>query len=449
MHKTNFRSDTVRGTSVRNLMLSATALGLVAVMGMTTVQPARSQGTNAVDLKRLEQIIQAQQAQLDELRRQLEGLKQTAVKAGADATAARSTAMKAMGASSENKTVEDKTVTSGSDRVKLAISGQVNRMVNIADDGQSTKVFHVDNDNSSTRMRFVGTGKVTDSLTVGTNIEVQMESNSSATVSQVAESSGTVTFTDRKLEVFFDSKNFGKVSIGQGSTASDGTAEVDESGTDVIGYSSIADMAGGLLFRNSRTGALTTVTIGGVFANFDGLGRTDRIRYDSPSFAGFKASASHAPNDQWDAALRWGGEVGGMRIAAAGAYTSLNAGGADYRLDGSASILHLGTGLNLTLSAGQDDNMGARMDDQSYYAKAGWRGDLTSLGETAFSIDYSNNENIAANNDEAKSYGVFVVQNWKEFGTQFYGGVRTHELNRPGTPTDDITVFSAGTRVKF
>lgn len=416
-----------------------------------------AQSLDAATLARLEKVIQAQQQQLSDLRQQLDALKKTTASAQIDAQQAKTTANKAIAVSGTmsgaNQTGAakdgDKTVTSGNDRIKLAISGQVNRMINVVDDGDTTKVFHVDNDNSSTRLRFVGSGKVTDDFTIGTNIEVQMESNSSATVSQAAESSGTVTFTDRKLEIFLDSKQYGKLSIGQGSMASDGTAEVDESGVDVLGYSSIADLAGGLLFTNSRTGALTAISIGGVFTNFDGLGRRDRLRYDSPSFAGFKASASHTSNDLWDAALRWGGETEDFRMAAAAAYAANNTATTDGRLDGSASILHKGSGLNLTVAAGGDEHRAAGRDPFSIYVKAGWRSDIFSIGETAFAVDWTQSDDVAATNDEATSIGAFAVQNLKEFGAQFYGGIRTHELNRPGTPIDDIWVFSAGTRVKF
>ena len=63
------------------------------------------------------------------------------------------------------------------DKVKLTVSGQVNRGILYADDGEQTDVFHVDNDNSSTRVRFVGEAKPHDNLTIGANIEVQFESN--------------------------------------------------------------------------------------------------------------------------------------------------------------------------------------------------------------------------------------------------------------------------------
>jgi predicted porin len=75
-------------------------------------------------------------------------------------------------------------VESGNDTVRLSISGQVNRGVLAVDDGEETDVHHVDNDASSTRIRFIGEADVSDDLTVGSAIEVQFESNSTADVSQ-------------------------------------------------------------------------------------------------------------------------------------------------------------------------------------------------------------------------------------------------------------------------
>jgi hypothetical protein len=61
-------------------------------------------------------------------------------------------------------------------------------------------------------------------------------------------------FQKRHVDLWVDTPAFGKFSLGYGSTASDGTSEMDLSGTGVIGYSSIADMAGGQLFYDKRTG---------------------------------------------------------------------------------------------------------------------------------------------------------------------------------------------------
>ena len=51
-------------------------------------------------------------------------------------------------------------VTSGQERVKLAISGQVNRAVNMVDDGDNLKAYYVDNDASNSRARSGRHGQV-------------------------------------------------------------------------------------------------------------------------------------------------------------------------------------------------------------------------------------------------------------------------------------------------
>jgi hypothetical protein len=112
----------------------------------------------------------------------------------------------------------------------------------------------------------------------------------------------------------------GKLSIGQGDTASNGTAEVDLSGTDLIGYSSVSDMAGGILFYNNTTQSLSTTKVGSAFSNMDGMSRDDRVRYDTPDFSGFYASSSFIADDAIDLAIRYSGKFPGFKLAGALAY---------------------------------------------------------------------------------------------------------------------------------
>jgi hypothetical protein len=190
--------------------------------------------------------------------------------------------------------VDTRNVISGKQGVKLTVSGQVNRGVLYVNNGDKDDLFHVDNDNSSTRVRFVGTGVLTDDITVGSQIEVQIESNSTADIRIDQDgAAGTGNFTERKLELYVDSKRFGRLWLGQGDTASNGTSEVDLSGTGVIAYSGISDMASGIAFSDNN---VLGSRIGEVFSNFDGLSRNDRIRYDTPSFSGFKSPARNELN---------------------------------------------------------------------------------------------------------------------------------------------------------
>lgn len=334
-------------------------------------------------------------------------------------------------------------VVTGPSHLKLSISGQVNRGVLFVDDGNETEIIHVDNDNSSTRIRFVGSGAYNEDITVGTQIEVQFESNSTADVRiDGSAPGGTDGFTERKLELFFDHARFGRLWLGQGDTASNGTSEVDLSGTGVIGYSGIADLAGGIEFGGFGVGP----TIGTVYSNFDGLSRDDRIRYDTPSFSGFKLSASHADSRKSDIAARFSGDIGGgLKLAAAVAY-AVN-GSIDSQVNGSLSLRHR-SGLNVTAAAGQRELDTGPQDPFFWYAKLGyiWGG---GIGDTAFAIDYAQADDVDQVNDEFTAYGAFVVQKVDGISTELYLGIRNHELDRPGSNFDDIVAVLAGARIKF
>jgi len=154
---------------------------------------------------------------------------------------------------------------SGGTGIELKLSGQVNRGVLITDDGDSTEEFFVDNDNSSTRFRITGSGNINPDVKMGVNIEVQMESNSTASVNQLDKTTGGDSFTERKLEWYIDSKTLGRLTVGQGDTASNGTSEVDLSGTGVIGYSGVVDLAGGILFFDNIGGVLSGTAVDDVF----------------------------------------------------------------------------------------------------------------------------------------------------------------------------------------
>ena len=398
---------TIRMKAVRSACLSgAAAIGLVAVS-----VPAAAQS-------------------LDELRRQVEILTRRIEQLEAERRA------RPPAAPAETEGL----VESGTDDIRLTLSGQVNRGVLFADNGSDSEVFHVDNDNSSTRFRFIGEGDLNDDITVGTQIEIQFESNSTADISFNQSDATDAEITERKLELYFDSDRFGRVWLGQGDTASNSTSEVDLSGTSVVAYSGIGDMAGGLEFENGTK-------IKDAFSNFDGLSRDDRLRYDTPNFGGFVASASSVESDDWDAALRFSGEIGSVRTAAAVAYADSNT---FEQINGSASV-RLPSGLNVTVAAGTRDIDGRSGDDPLfYYAKIGQQLDIFDVGQTALAIDFAQTDDLDALGDEFTSYGAFVVQNLDPVAAELYLGVRNHALEPASGPDPhDIIAVLAGARIKF
>jgi len=419
---------------------------LLAVQVFFVSTVGAQEGTvDAQTVERLERLIKQQQQQLESLQQQLNQLKQTATDAQTQAEEAKSAAEEAQITERE----VEKSVTSGQERVKVAISGQVNRAVNLIDDGKNTDLYFVDNDTSNTRVRFVGTAKATDDLTLGSRLEYAVTSNESGDVSQDNEDTGDF-FNVRWADLTLASKRYGKIWLGRGDTASNNTAEVDLSKVDLLAYSSVADPAGGMLFRESGGGnSLTTVSVANAFNNRDGLSRRDRLRYDTPTFWGFHLAGSAVSDQRYDASLWWSGQGYGFKAAAAAAVADPNNDNTDLQYDGSFSVLHEGTGLNLTMSAGllDRDDEG---DPTNFYVKGGWLTRFFSVGQTGFGVDYARSLNLPTGRDDGYSVGIAAVQQFENFGTELYLGYRLYSLDRDvERRVEDMNVGTVGARVKF
>jgi hypothetical protein len=325
--------------------------------------------------------------------------------------------------------------------VDFKISGQINRAALYADDGDTAKWFFVDNDNSSTRFRFTGSNDFDHDLSVGIVWEVEMQSNPSNEMNMDLTGDTTdVNFNERKIE-FYVGSPWGKAWLGQGDMAANSTSEVDLSGTDVAAYSSVGDVGGGFEFQKNGVG--TGITVGGSRSNFDGLSRKDRVRYDTPKFWGFYGSGSIGNSNVWDTALRYAGDFGWAKFAAAGGWSD---GGTseswDGRFSSSASML-FDFGLNLTASYAysKQDNK----DPYNIFGKVGYQ----FLEKHAASVQWSRTENLSANDDKGDTLGLaYVFSPWQS--VEFYGTYYLYMLDRDeGSDPDDINVFMAGGRVKF
>lgn len=427
---------------IRNrMLLSLTAiLCAVALVGISSTARGES---DEETLNKLKQIIEEQQDQIDAQQKTLEDLKRQV-----DAFSEPSTPSASQVADKKSEVV----VKSRNDKVSLTIYGQVNRAALYANDGDEDNWFFVDNDNSSTRIGLLGSTNAIDGFSIGTRFEVEFQSNPSNEVSQEDKNGvGDNNFKRRHFDIFLKSERFGKLSLGRGDTASNNTAEVDLSGTDVVGYSSIADMAGGQLFFDNDTDTLSNTTIGDVFNNFDGLSRDDRLRYDTPNFYGFFASGSVVSGDAADVALFYSAKLGDFKLAAAAAYSDPagTSNSVDDSIDGSISVLH-SSGFNLTFAGGtRDYKVSGRDDGTFYYGKLGYQRKFFSIGTTAMSVDYGRNEDVEQDGDEANTVGFQFVQNIDQWATEYFLGYRYHNLDRDNTDFKDINALMTGLRVKF
>ena len=163
---------------------------------------------------------------------------------------------------------------------EFKISGQVNSAVVFGGEVQDPTI--VDNNTQGSRFRFQGSTDINADYKAGFRYEMQVQDNNSTTL-------GDGLTEIRYSDVWF-SGNFGKLGIGKGDGAANNTFEA---------YSLINFMAGGLgelLFRGSTNLGYRTK---------DGIGRQNRVRYDSPNFNGFSVAVSLDNDDTNEYALRY------------------------------------------------------------------------------------------------------------------------------------------------
>ncbi|MCC7017486.1 MAG: porin [Rhodospirillales bacterium] len=358
---------------------------------------------------------------------------------------------------------------SGRDKVNLKIYGQVNRAVMWGDDGNNDRTFIVDNGVSTTRFGFIATAPVNADLTFGAQIETEIASNRSESVSVSSNAhtsttldngQGQTTFSERVMEVTADHKRFGKLSLGQGGEAADGIAEHNLTGAvNVVGM--LAYTAHGVGFRIYDTAAKVPIatTLGQVAGYFD-AGRDDRVRYDSPKFFNTWLTGSFTSGGRSGAAIRHDAKYGQFKVVGGVGYnnhSSLNTTVED-EISGSLAVLH-DSGLNAFFSAGTRNNKtiagSTRRDAEYMGGGVGYIAKIFGVGPTAFAADWINTENInasatSAGEFEATRWGIGVEQTFSDIGASAYLGYSNYDLSLPAPiSADDINIVIAGMRVVF
>jgi len=373
---------------------------------------------------------------------------------------------------------EKEAVISGN-ALSLKLGGHLNRAVVWHSNGKNSNTVHADVDSSPSRITITAAGKISEQTKIYAVIEEAFEPNSTDRI-DVHDANDSQPFTNRKMEVYIDDTKWGRLFVGQGSTASDGTMEdVDMSGTGVVSAgSSLSFMGAGIQFFDSTTNAKATLNgqrmiVETVFDSGDGLFRRNRIRYDTPEFYGLRLQTSHyykGRNDNWDIALKYAGKVNGIKIGAQGAYlrrlskTVSVPGGSTpakyHQFNGSVGVLFT-NGINIFLSALHRDWKSRNTRNGSiYFAKLGYQHSFIEAGKTAFAIDYGQYKNLIFDTrpqnerDQYKgtSYGVMLTQFLDRIATELFVAGRIYKLDGPSRQParyKDAKVVLSGMRVKF
>ena len=376
--------------------------------------------------------------------------------------------------------LEATTARKGNRVVSLQVYGQVNKALLIFDDGVDSDAYIVDNDYSGSRVGFTGKASLKPGWSAGFLVELDIQDSAS---DKVDNGGRAVLFDEgndneiaiRYSNVYVESEKFGRVTLGQGSTAADGVNEV------VLGNS----------LRNSdiQTGNNFTVRDGGagfsqlqlkeLAANFDG-GRDDLIRYDSPSIYGFIVSASWGDDDYYDVALRFKKEWNSIRIAAAAAYqvdqsndgstTAVSVLNDDFTvLSGSISVMHIPTGIYGAFAIAEKEVEDSDVSASFWYAQLGIEKKVLSYGSTTVYAEYGKYDDVATVSDsdddgigpdlafassEAERWGFGVVQKFDSAALELYAQATFWSfdatlVNGEAQDLEDISTIMIGSRIKF
>ncbi len=285
--------------------------------------------------------------------------------------------------------LEATTARKGQRNVSLQVYGQVNKALLIWDDGFDSDTYVVDNDTSSTRLGLIGEAAIKPGWFTGYRIEMEFKQAASDEVFNGGDEGSTAQgLRIRHSYWFIESDQFGRVSVGQQSPATD----------DITIINLGAKMSDAALHYNNGFGlrldllfGLTTDLTWGHFAhNVDSL-RGDFVRYDSPAIGGFVLSAAAGEDDVWDVALRYQKAWNSVQLAAGIGY--MDSGELEVEdVRGSASALHLPSGLFVSTAGGtREDHSGLFTSGENahfYFGQLGLKRQFLSAGNTTFYGEY-------------------------------------------------------------
>jgi hypothetical protein len=378
--------------------------------------------------------------------------------------------------------LEATTARKGNRRVSLTISGQVTTAIMAWNDGNNTEgsdVYVVDNViGGGTFFQLAGSAKINPNMTAGFQLAFSFLNGSrSHQVTQLDDDAGgaDTNIVSHLSNWWLEHSSLGRVTVGRANTATAGITTIDLGGAGVIANASIGYIQRGMIVSVGGTlvGGLTwNDMLGGGTVNGASLSRGNVIAYSTPTFGGFSASAAWGEDNVWDIALRYAGEFSGFRVAAGIGYINNSTGLSEVTKDqnvgvepsqikGSASILHVASGLFLTgayLVQDNDNAFGAGTPDTTlWYVQGGISKNWTGLGNTVLYGEYANVEDGLANFtsplpvfSNADMWGLGVVQHIDAAAMEVFLSYKRFSADIAGViDVDDFDVVMSGARIRF
>lgn len=321
--------------------------------------------------------------------------------------------------------LEATTARKGNRKVSLTVSGYVAQEVTWWDDGGESNVYlHGLGPTQASHVKFTGEAKISPGWTAGYAIRIQNLSDNpfgrnASTGAAMNQSSPDY---NQGLNVqmsywYVQSKDLGKVSIGRQANAAKSAAMfTDQSGTQIFdnytflsGFPQFIIRSGG----NLTPASLTWGQLGFCYSQGSPLGGDcdglvmNAVRYDSPVFAGFSASASWGEDDDWEVAARYSGQLNGFKVSLGVGYSENTAENIAVALPAGSKkdsrffqaggyVEHMATGLFVHGAYGREDSSNTLLpggvtppDSNHWYVKSGVRQKWTPLGATIVYGDFA------------------------------------------------------------
>ena len=410
--------------------------------------------------------------------------------------------------------LETSTARKGNAKLSFEVSGWINRMILGWDDGAEADAYIVDNTASRSRIEFDGAAKIARGWTAGYYLSLGLDDIAANDVDQLNSSGeGAEPVALRHSAWWVRSNTYGTATVGFTSTATDNIILHDLGGI-MPGAQNIATIGGSFIVRRSdepETGdaaliARTSLNDFSGGASVDTL-RRNNIRYDAPRLSGLwgnlDLSVAWGEDDFFDTAARYSINWDDIRFRIGAGYLhdttegnqpGGNTGSRDREeYKGSASILHVPTGLFATAAYVQREFNGNNTSDQAIfgevttgivtppgtnrpslqylYTASGFRQRYSSLGETTIYGEWARVDDAITGLDEAghrevtdshlEMMGAAIVQNIDAAAIDLYAGFRHFSFETTGVrvfnnvvrdtpePLTDINFAYGGVRIKF
>jgi hypothetical protein len=381
--------------------------------------------------------------------------------------------------------LEATTVGRGNRRVSVTLSGYVAKQVMGWDDGVDSAAYIADiGPTQASNFRLSGQVKISPGWSAGFMIRVQDLADSTMGLSQI-EDNQDLGLNVQMSNWFIAGEDYGRITMGRQALASKSAAMfTDLSGTQLIANYVLFDGPGFFLLQHGKRLALRWGDIGYCYsqarpwgADCDGI-VMNGVRYDTPTVAGFSASASYGERGDYEAALRYTKELGGFKLALGTGYSvntdeNVQSPSVSPRKDSGffqagAYVEHLASGLFLHGDYGNEDNHDTPIfsgleepDSHQWYVKGGIRRQWTRLGMTILWGEYTQyldqigpaalNAGVTAS--EFTRWGFGVAQEIDSAAMSLWLKYRQHDGELTGAPfageLDAFRYISTGALIYF